>query len=90
MNAAFLKGNKLVQLIARSIQMRPNLGNGVWNGATANVVSARWEAAKRFAGTMTMAMRLTSQLIPISVSNPPPTQISVAAGWGFWGRVSAI
>ncbi len=49
MNVAFLKGNKLVQLTARSVQMRPNLGSDIWNCATANVVSARWEAAKRFA-----------------------------------------
>jgi hypothetical protein len=90
MNAAFLKGNKLVQLTARCVQMRPNLGSDIWNCATANVVSARQEAAKRFAGTTATAARLASQQIPISVSNPPPTQITLAAGWGFWGRVSAI
>jgi hypothetical protein len=41
MNAAFLKGNMLVQLTARSAQMRLNLGSDIWNCATANVVSAR-------------------------------------------------
>ena len=85
-----LKWAKLVQLACRPAQMRPNLGGGFPASAGVRGAFARGGKMLTDQSASLQRRRWPSQQIPNLVSNPPPTQITVAAGWNYWGRVSAI